>query len=98
MRCTSSFFLIAPPRAFAASISSSASLSTMVLPARSREYCSSQRIASDCLRNRFHVFHGLLENFQRVVVGLLGHLVHRAVKHALRRGLLAFPHHRADKL
>src|SRR6266581_2959978 len=26
------------------------------------------------------------------------HLIHRAVKHALRRRLLAFPHHRTDEL
>src|SRR6266849_1259874 len=49
-------------------------------------------------QHRLHVFHGLLENLQRVVIGLLGHLVHRAVKHSLRRRLLAFPHHRADEL
>src|SRR6266849_5357030 len=49
-------------------------------------------------QQRLHVLDGLLEKFQRVVVALLGHLVHGAVKHALRRGLLAFPHHRADEL
>src|SRR5437868_2884064 len=49
-------------------------------------------------QQRLHVLNGFLENLQRVVVGLLGHLIHRAVKHALRRRLLAFPHHRADKL
>src|SRR6266478_4962651 len=49
-------------------------------------------------QQRFHVLDGFLENFQRIVVGLLRHLVHRAVKHALRRRLLAFPHHRADEL
>src|SRR5713101_7643379 len=47
---------------------------------------------------RLHVLHGFLENLQRVVIALLGHLVHGAVKHPLRRGLLAFPHHRADEL
>src|SRR6266849_1815576 len=46
----------------------------------------------------FHVFHGLLENLQRVIVRLLRHLVHRAVKDPLRRRLFAFPHHRADEL
>src|SRR5712692_10309244 len=49
-------------------------------------------------QHRLHVLHGLLENLQRVVITLLRHLVHGAVKHALRRGLLAFPHHRADEL
>src|SRR5258708_4066469 len=49
-------------------------------------------------QQRLHVLDGLLEKFQRVVVALLGHLVHGAVKHALRGGLLAFPHHRADEL
>src|SRR6266699_3816722 len=49
-------------------------------------------------QHRLHVFHGLLENLQRVVIGLLGHLVHGPVKPPLRRGLLAFPHHRADEL
>src|SRR6266481_1451292 len=49
-------------------------------------------------QQRLHVLDGLLENLQRVVVGLLRHLIHRSVKHALRRRLLAFPHHRADKL
>src|SRR6202171_4334594 len=50
------------------------------------------------LEQRLHVLDGLLENFQRIVVGLLRHLIHRAVKHTLRRRLLAFPHHRADEL
>src|ERR1700691_226055 len=45
-----------------------------------------------------HVLDGLLENLQRIVVGLLGHLIHRAVKYALRRRLLALIHHRANKL
>src|SRR5467141_5101079 len=49
-------------------------------------------------QQRLHVLDGLLENFQRIVVGLLRHLIHRAVKHALRRRLLAFPHHRTDEL
>src|SRR6266851_2901520 len=49
-------------------------------------------------QQRLHVLDGLLENFQRIVVGLLRHLIHRAVKYALRRRLLAFPHHRADEL
>src|SRR6266436_196449 len=49
-------------------------------------------------QQRLHVLDGFLENFQRIVVGLLRHLIHRAVKHALRRRLLAFPHHRADEL
>src|SRR6267143_434713 len=49
-------------------------------------------------QQRLHVLDGLLENFQRIVVGLLRHLIHRAVEHALRRRLLAFPHHRADEL
>src|SRR5437762_2043943 len=49
-------------------------------------------------QQRLHVLDGFLENFQRIVVGLLGHLIHRAVKHALRRRLLAFPHHRTDEL
>src|SRR6266403_1891153 len=49
-------------------------------------------------QQRLHVLDGLLENLQRIVVGLLRHLIHRAVKHALRRRLLAFPHHRADEL
>src|SRR5712671_4665851 len=49
-------------------------------------------------QQRLHVLDGLLEKFQRVVVAFLGHLVHGAVKHALRGGLLAFPHHRADEL
>src|SRR6266403_3410175 len=49
-------------------------------------------------QQRLHVLDGLLENLQGVVVGLLRHLIHRAVKHALRRRLLAFPHHRADEL
>src|SRR5712692_10218252 len=49
-------------------------------------------------QQRLHVLDGFLEYLQRVVVGLLRHLIHRAVKHALRRRLLAFPHHRADEL
>src|SRR6266481_9005143 len=49
-------------------------------------------------QHRLHVLDGFLENLQRVVVALLGDLVHGAVKHALRRRLLAFPHHRADEL
>src|SRR4029077_2366085 len=49
-------------------------------------------------QQRLYVLDGLLENLQRIVVGLLHDLVHRAVKYALRRGLLAFPHHRADEL
>src|SRR5713226_7782921 len=49
-------------------------------------------------QQRLHVLDGFLENLQRIVVGLLRHLIHRAVKHALRRRLLAFPHHRADEL
>src|SRR5258708_16226852 len=49
-------------------------------------------------QQRLHVLDGLLENLQRIVVGLLRNLIHRAVKHALRRRLLAFPHHRADEL
>src|ERR1700676_1089382 len=49
-------------------------------------------------QQRLHVLDGLLENLQRVVVGLLGHLVHRAIKYALRRRFLAFPHHRANEL
>src|SRR6266851_638345 len=49
-------------------------------------------------QQRLHVLDGLLENLQSVVVGFLRHLIHRAVKHALRRRLLAFPHHRADEL
>src|SRR5207245_4085518 len=49
-------------------------------------------------QQRLHVLDGFLENLQRIVVGLLRHLIHRAVKHALGRGLLAFPHHRADEL
>src|SRR6266404_9604509 len=49
-------------------------------------------------QQRLHVLDGLLEDFQRIVVGLLRHLIHRAVKHALRRRFLAFPHHRADEL
>src|SRR6266403_3227178 len=49
-------------------------------------------------QHRLHVLDGLLENLQCVVVALLRHLVHGAVKHALRGGLLAFPHHRADEL
>src|ERR1043166_7418169 len=47
---------------------------------------------------RLHVLHGLLEKFQRVIVRLLRHLVHGAVKHPLRRALFSIPHHRADKL
>src|SRR5258706_1759720 len=49
-------------------------------------------------QHRLHVLDSLFEKLQSVVVALLGHLVHRAVKHALRGGLLAFPHHRADEL
>src|SRR4029077_8061550 len=49
-------------------------------------------------QKRLHVLDGLLENFQGIVVGLLGYLIHRAVKHTLRGRLLAFPHHRADEL
>src|SRR6266853_1765544 len=49
-------------------------------------------------QQRLHVLDGFLENLQRVVVGLLRYLIHRAVKHPLRRRLLAFPHHRADEL
>src|ERR1700674_5193175 len=49
-------------------------------------------------QQRLHVLDGFLENLQGIVVGLLRHLIHRAVKHALRRRLLAFPHHRADEL
>src|SRR5579883_672502 len=50
------------------------------------------------LEDRFDVFERLLEDFQRVVVGLLGYLIHRAVKDALRGGFFAVPHHRADEL
>src|SRR5258708_10790941 len=50
------------------------------------------------LQQRLHVLDGFLEYLQPIVVGLLRHLIHRAVKHPLRRGLLAFPHHRADEL
>src|SRR5260370_18323344 len=49
-------------------------------------------------QQRLHVLDGFLENLQRIVVGLLRHLIHRAVKHPLRRRLLAFPHHRPDEL
>src|SRR5579864_1621543 len=49
-------------------------------------------------QHRLHVLHGLLENLQRIVIALLGYLIHRAVKHSLRRRLLAFPHHRANEL
>src|SRR5882724_1980770 len=49
-------------------------------------------------QQRLGVLDRLLEKLQRVVIGLLGHLIHRTVKHALRRALLAVPHHRADKL
>src|SRR5260370_8569576 len=49
-------------------------------------------------QHRLHVFHGLLENLQRIIVRFLRHLVHRPVKHPLRRRLLALPHHRADEL
>src|SRR6267154_733529 len=49
-------------------------------------------------QQRLYVLDGLLENLQGIVVGLLRHLIHRAVKHALRRRLLTFPHHRADEL
>src|SRR4029077_5511863 len=49
-------------------------------------------------QQRLHVLDGLLENLQWLVVGLLGHLIHCAVKHALRRRLLALVHHRANKL
>src|SRR5712692_2185610 len=48
-------------------------------------------------QQRLYVLDGFLENLQGIVVGLLRHLVHRAVKHALGRRLLAFPHHRADE-
>src|ERR1700723_1990008 len=47
---------------------------------------------------RLHVFDRFLENLQRIVVGLFADLIHRAVKHPLRRRLLAIPHHRADEL
>src|SRR6266446_6901994 len=49
-------------------------------------------------QQRLHVLDGFLENLQRIVVGLLRHLIHRAIKHSLRRRFLAFPHHRADEL
>src|SRR6266702_4556344 len=49
-------------------------------------------------QQRLHVLDGFLDYLQRIVVGLLRHLIHGAVKHALRRRLLAFPHHRADEL
>src|SRR5882762_4909628 len=49
-------------------------------------------------QHRLYVLDGLLENLQRIIVALLGDLIHGAVKHALRGGLLAFPHHRADEL
>src|ERR1700682_2851727 len=49
-------------------------------------------------QHRLHVLHGFLENLQRVIITFLGHLIHRAIKYPLRRGLLAFPHHRADEL
>src|SRR5882762_3871293 len=50
------------------------------------------------LDERLEVLNRLLENLEGIVVGLLGDLVHRAVEHALRGALLAFPHHRADEL
>src|SRR5713226_7829426 len=49
-------------------------------------------------QQRLYVLDGFLENLQGIVVGFLRHLIHRAVKHPLRRRLLAFPHHRADEL
>src|ERR1700730_15447099 len=49
-------------------------------------------------QERLHVLDRLIKNLQRVVVGFLGDLLHRAIKCSLRRGFLAFPHHRADEL
>src|SRR5882762_1111604 len=70
------------------------------LPRILQQPANRQRLPAERLhfQQRLHVLDGLLENFQRIVVGLLRHLIHRAVKHALRRRLLAFPHHRADEL
>src|ERR1700741_1148698 len=48
--------------------------------------------------NRLKIFDGLLENLEGIVAGLLGNLIHGAIKHALGRALLAFPHHRANEL
>src|ERR1700676_13758 len=48
-------------------------------------------------QQRLQILDGLLENLQGIVIGLLGDLIHRAVKHPLRRALLAFVHHRADE-
>src|SRR5258707_14481163 len=50
------------------------------------------------LDERLQILDRLLENLEGIVVSLLGDLVHRAVEHALRGALLAFPHHRADEL
>src|SRR6267143_216639 len=49
-------------------------------------------------QQRLYVFDRLLEYLQGVIVRLLRHLIHRAIKYALRGRLLAFPHHRADEL
>src|SRR6266481_2804283 len=113
MRWTPYFFFIAPPRALAASISSSASLSVIVLPERVRAYSSSQRMARDCRRNlivctahaprlyfqdRLDVLDGLLERRQRIAIGFLADLVHGAVENPLRRRAFSVPHHRIDEL
>src|SRR5579883_1185427 len=50
------------------------------------------------LQHRLDVFHRLLENLERLVVGLLSHLLHRSIENALSGGLFAVPHHRVDEL
>src|SRR5205814_647497 len=47
---------------------------------------------------RLSVLDCFLKKFQGVIVSLLRHLIHRAIKHALRGAFLAIPHHRTDKL
>src|ERR1700704_629719 len=49
-------------------------------------------------QHRLDVLDGLLECLQRVVIGFLRDLFHRAVENALRVRALAIPHHRIDKL
>src|ERR1700689_5164187 len=85
MRCTSSFFFTAPPRPFAASTISPASLSVMVFPPRLH------------FQNRLAVLDGLLEQLKGIVVGGFRHLVHGLIKNCLSRRALAVVHHAGNK-
>src|SRR4030095_200746 len=49
------------------------------------------------LYSRFYVINGLLESLERILLGLIVDLSHRAVEDALGHRLSAFPHQRIDE-